>query len=649
MSSFFRIGGLASGLDTNTIIEQLMAIERQPITRMQAKQDILTWKKDFWSGINSTMSALMTTADALLENTTILAKLSASSDETILTATATSGAAVGTYNITEIESLATATKVTSGGSYIGTTVVSTEAISSDSSRFGTTIAEGTFTIRGVQFTLSDESGDGLIDRVEGPTGTITDAVGTGLTMDEIITHLNSVSANTGVTASLASDELTLTNDVAHTGQEILLSSAGDTSNFLSATYLISAEQDVAGDGSKTSTVHLGHARVGSALSSGNFGTTVTGDVDGNGTFKINGVEINYNINEDTLAEVISRINNSTAGVIATCDSMADKLILTSEETGAASILREDVTGNFLDTMELLDTDSPTVTSGTNAKFKVEGFNGGDWIYSNSNTISNLIDDVTFTLKDTLALADGPVTLDVTHDATKAKDNIKDFVNKYNALMTLINTKLNEKKVMEPETITEKKQGLLRGNRVLIDAKIKIGNIIMNTVSRSRPGEAPPVGENDPLSDALDQLSEIGITIDSSDYGKSGQLVINEDLLDEKLRENPGGVAEIFLHDSEAGEDYDGVAQKMSNLMDYYTDSRTDLVGSASVKVGVVPRQQEVLQDQIGYFDDRIDDMEYRLGLREEHLIKKFTAMESMLAQMQSMGSWLSTQIAGMFE
>jgi len=630
------------------IIEQLMAIERQPITRMEAKQDVLTWKKNFWSEINTSMSALMTATNALLENTTILAKLATSSNENILTATATSNAAVGAYNITEIETLATATKVTSGGLYIGTTVVSTEAVSSDSSRFGTTIAGGTFTIRDVQFTLSDTNSDGLIDKIEGPTGTITNAVGTGLTLDEIITHLNSVSADTGVTASLASDKLTLTNDVAHAGQEILIGSAGDTSNFLSAAYLISSEQDVAGNGSKTSTVHMGHARVSSALSSGNFGTAITGDVNGDGTFKINGVEINYNINEDTLAEVISRINNSEAGVTAAYDRTADKLILTSKETGAASILREDVTGNFLDAAELLGSDSPTVTNGANAKFKIEGFNGGNWIYNSSNTISNLIDGVTFTLKDTLAVADGPVTLDVAHDATTAKDAIKNFVNKYNALMSLINTRLSEEKVMKPETTLEKQQGLLRGNAVLISAKTKIANIIMNTVSRSKPGDAPPAGENNPLSDALDQLSEIGVTIDSSDYGKSGQLVINEDLLDEKLRDNPEGVAGIFLHDSDAGADYDGVARKMYDLMNSYTDTRIDMVGNTSVKLGVVSRQQDVLQNEIGYLDDRIDDMEYRLGLKEESLIRQFSAMESMLAQMQSMSSWLSAQITGMF-
>ncbi len=37
MAGSFNIGGLVSGLDTNSIINQLMQIERQPITRLQQR------------------------------------------------------------------------------------------------------------------------------------------------------------------------------------------------------------------------------------------------------------------------------------------------------------------------------------------------------------------------------------------------------------------------------------------------------------------------------------------------------------------------------------------------------------------------------------------------------------------------------------
>ena len=34
----FSFGGLASGLDTNTIIQQLVAVERLPIQRLEAQK-----------------------------------------------------------------------------------------------------------------------------------------------------------------------------------------------------------------------------------------------------------------------------------------------------------------------------------------------------------------------------------------------------------------------------------------------------------------------------------------------------------------------------------------------------------------------------------------------------------------------------------
>ncbi|MDI6799985.1 MAG: flagellar filament capping protein FliD [Actinomycetota bacterium] len=647
MPSYFSIGGLASGLDTNAIIDQLIAIDRQPLVKMEAKQDTLTWKKDFWAEIKAYMTNFKSAANNLLSSSYTAGKTITSSDSDVATATAKSSTAVGSYRLTEVAALATATRMVSGVA-IGSSVDATKAVSNDDAKFGTAVTAGTFTIRNVQFILSDEDSDGDIDRLVGPTGTTTDAVGSGLTLEEIIDHLNSVSASTGVTASLAGDSLTLTNTVAYSGQQILVGSSGDTSSLLSALHLIGAEQDSGGDGSKTSTVHLGHARTGRALSAGNFGTAATGDANGDGSFKINGVTINHNIDNDTLSEVISRINNSAAGVNASYDSVADKLILTSKTAGSSSILREDVSGNFLAAAKLLAADSPVTTSGSNAKFKVEGFNGGNWIYSSSNSVSSLIEGVTINLKSTLNAVDGPVDIAVSHDAAKAKGAIQDFVNKYNDLMTVINNRLSEEKVKDPKTLADQKKGLLKGDRILILMKTEMARIASSTVSRLRPGSAAPDGEDDPLSESLDQLSEIGISITSANYGKSGLLVIDDEALSEALSEDPAALAKLFSHDSEAGSEYDGIARRIYDMMDSYTDSKTELVGAYSVKAGVIPRQEDVLSREIEYYQDRIDDMGTRLEMRRENLVKRFAAMEAALSQMQSMSNWLSSQISGLF-
>ncbi|MGE5577904.1 MAG: flagellar cap protein FliD N-terminal domain-containing protein, partial [Syntrophothermus sp.] len=113
MSELFQVPGLASGLDTKLVIQQLMQIERRPITMMQNKKQLLQWKKDQWGEINNSLLALKGALAGLMDKTKIAAKTATSSNESILTATVEPGAALGKYDIT-VSKLATATMVTSG-------------------------------------------------------------------------------------------------------------------------------------------------------------------------------------------------------------------------------------------------------------------------------------------------------------------------------------------------------------------------------------------------------------------------------------------------------------------------------------------------------------------------------------------------------
>jgi flagellar hook-associated protein 2 len=54
----FNVGGLSSGLDTNSIIEQLMAVERQPVADLQTKQATAQAKTNAWKKIETTLAQL---------------------------------------------------------------------------------------------------------------------------------------------------------------------------------------------------------------------------------------------------------------------------------------------------------------------------------------------------------------------------------------------------------------------------------------------------------------------------------------------------------------------------------------------------------------------------------------------------------------
>lgn len=98
-------GGLASGLDTESIITAIMDVEREPLTSLENDQAYLENETSAYSEFDSKMSALLTAVeeiDTLEELSSYSATSSASSE---LTATADSDASAGTYKI-EVVSLA---------------------------------------------------------------------------------------------------------------------------------------------------------------------------------------------------------------------------------------------------------------------------------------------------------------------------------------------------------------------------------------------------------------------------------------------------------------------------------------------------------------------------------------------------------------
>src|SRR5919205_216755 len=96
----FNFGGLASGLDTNTIVDQLMAIERQPQNRLKLKQGQIDARKSALQDIESRLKSLRLAAQDLKSPTLWLDTQTVDvNDPTKLTATRTGGAGTGAYQV----------------------------------------------------------------------------------------------------------------------------------------------------------------------------------------------------------------------------------------------------------------------------------------------------------------------------------------------------------------------------------------------------------------------------------------------------------------------------------------------------------------------------------------------------------------------
>jgi flagellar hook-associated protein 2 len=106
----FRAGGLASGIDSNAIIEQLMAIEARPISILKSRQEGLRTQISTLGDINSKVSALFNAADALAKGGTLATKVD--STNTSFSAVSGSGAFAGRYEL-QVGTLASAARTRS--------------------------------------------------------------------------------------------------------------------------------------------------------------------------------------------------------------------------------------------------------------------------------------------------------------------------------------------------------------------------------------------------------------------------------------------------------------------------------------------------------------------------------------------------------
>ncbi|WP_017756423.1 flagellar hook-associated protein 2 [Calidifontibacillus oryziterrae] len=110
-----RFSGLASGMDTDSIVKQLMQVERLPLDRFKQEKKILEWQRDDYRTLNKEMEQFRTYLfDKMLKKNTFVPKNVESSNSTIVSATANSNAPDMTSSI-QVTKLATSSRWASEG------------------------------------------------------------------------------------------------------------------------------------------------------------------------------------------------------------------------------------------------------------------------------------------------------------------------------------------------------------------------------------------------------------------------------------------------------------------------------------------------------------------------------------------------------
>ena len=98
--------GVGSGIDIESILEQLGEIERQPIVNLETKREELDVELSAFGTVKSALSTFQSAADLLGNSDDFGAFVATSSDEAVFTATSSGGEVAENLEI-EVLSLAT--------------------------------------------------------------------------------------------------------------------------------------------------------------------------------------------------------------------------------------------------------------------------------------------------------------------------------------------------------------------------------------------------------------------------------------------------------------------------------------------------------------------------------------------------------------
>ena len=624
------IDGLASGLDTTSIVNQLMQIERRPQVALTTRRDQEEAARTELSGIRSDVNALRTLASDLRLSSGWDQLTATSSNPEAVSVSAGSAATTGSYTF-EVSSVATAASVYSSDVYASLdTVVADPGASvfqaSGYSSLGFASLSGTgFPVGDVNFSVTqasaaaevegggiptipitvDGTNDSIQFEVDGFSFSITLAHGTYDDEAALAGAVSSAIQNDSQAAAVASASLTANDTIAlrtvAEGSDHSLTVTGGTA--LAALGLTAGATATGGDAivdvdGTTTTITDVSAGAQVTLPSGGAGT-ITAELSGPlqaGTATVT----QATPGGGTLSELVSTINSSDLGYTAAAINTGNgyRLQLTANETGAASAFTPDP--GLFGSMSF-----ETLSVGTDAELTVQGDNPFT-ITSASNSFSELLPGVTVTVNDVTTT---PVTVTTERNVEAVTESVNELVTKLNEVLT---------RIADSTANNPGSRSVLQGNR---EARA--------VADRLRTALVGPVDGN-----ALSSVGVVGIELT-----REGTLTFDQAKFTQALESDPDAMTELFT-DRTAGTGLGAVAGVLDRLVDAAE-------GAASVGGGALYTATQASERRIEDYGRQIDALERRLEIKETSLRQTYANLEVALGGLQQQSSYLSSQLASL--
>lgn len=293
----------------------------------------------------------------------------------------------------------------------------------------------------------------------------------------------------------------------------------------------------------------------------------------------------------TITELRDAINTATGGkglsaTVVNGDA-GNVLVLNAAKAGTAGAITINATGSIATFTNGL----VVTTTATNAVVKVDGVTRT----ADSNRLADLISGVTIDL--TKAQDNSTFTLDIVADNANVRTAMQTFVGAYNAALT----QLRNASAYNAESRT--------GGPLLGDAAVR-------GLQQQLRGA---------IGDAFDELSAIGIR-----SSKDGSLSIDVSKFDAALATNPAAVERLF--------DKERVGSLGAVLS-------ARLEGAVAPNTGLLDARTKALNDRLkGLLSDR-ERLDVRISRIEDNYRRQFTALDGLVAQLQSTSSFLTQELA----
>lgn len=407
------------------------------------------------------------------------------------------------------------------------------------------------------------------------------------------TFKSALSTFDGVLAKLSASDAFSKQVVTASSEDISVDTNGFASN---GEFDIEVEQLALGSQLKSLAFTDSSDTVGSGTLTFDVGGNQSFTVDVGGSDNLSVIRDKINAKSDNFG-VTANIINSEAG---------SYLVFDSQVTGGANQLTVATSDASLNSISVSNTNEQPAQDAIIYINANGDYTPENRATSSTNEFKNIIEDVTITAEK--VNLGTPTTLTIAQDEENGTTLVNEFVDGFNALIDSLTG------------LAAPKAGRLAFDPSIRQVKQQLSDLVINSVSG--------------LSGAIQSLNDIGV-----DLTKTGKLEISTfsatslpsgtERLSNALKNNLDQVGEIFASTN-------GIAVGMETIIGSYIDSN----GSLTTRL-------TSLNEELGGIEQEYEDLEARLRDYEDTLRKRFTFLDSTVAQYTATGNFLTSALAGL--